>query len=469
MKDLLTLLAEGEREEHKELLKTSPSTEEVLYKLIKRYQLNLSKEEQDSLCDELANKLRVFQHKIFQIEDCRQAIFMQRYERVNSEGYNTPSLAKLSAKYNSSIRGHNQKLADDIESHLQDAIQSEDEQQAVNSLLAADLSPTVYFNNDIFSILEVDYSQTAQDALQLREEIQKIRENLVRCVLMAIAKIASDKAEGIRIHKGFNSPTITSVSFADVMQEGIIIAFEYTLVYDRENKARWSSYAFSNVKAKLSDFISENTRIVSVPRTLVDRARPVIKAINLIGSNDYEAVALLANKINAEQKQSSVQRKLNRKELYTVEEIEKLVPIIQNTSEMSIDITVTDTEEGNREMTIGDLLGVSEDPIYDDVETKLIRDKLRRYLPTTMSPEHWEVLKIRWGFDDGVARGLDETTHVYKSRFPDKKMNKGKVKEIEVQVLENLRNKSSHILKDLHEASEEIIDRRSSHSTYVGE
>lgn len=463
MKDLFSLLAEGEQEERKEFLKTSPSIEDLLYGLVKKYQLNLSKEEQDKLCDELASKLQVFQHKAYQIEECRNLVLREWKARKNSEGYTSPSLAKLSAKYNSSIRGHNQKLAEDIDILLSIAEAVDDSAQAIALLLQADLTPSVYYTSDMFKVLE---DNNAQDALRIRDEIQEIREKLVRCVMQAIAKIASDKVEGIRIHKGFNSPTITPVSFADVMQEGVILAFEKTLTYDRSANTKWSSYAYSSVSQGLSHFIAENTRIVSVPRSLVDRARPVIKAINMIGSNDYEAVALLANKINAEQKRSSVGRKLNRKELYTAEEVEKILPVIQHTSEMSIDITVTDTEDGNREMTIGDLLGVSEEPIYDDVETKIISDKLRSVLPKMMNSEHWEVMRIRWGFDDGVSRGLDETTEVYKARFPDKKMNKGKVKEIEVQVLGNLRNRKDSLLKDLFEASESIIDRRSSHAVY---
>jgi DNA-directed RNA polymerase sigma subunit (sigma70/sigma32) len=472
-RDLVDLLSLGEVVEDKSRLKTSPSMEELLYRTIKEQQIDLTKEEQNTLCNELSHLLDLFQQYAFEVEGCRKLIFREWTNRKKKRSGVIPSVAKLSADYNSSLKGHNQQLAKTVDYYLNAAswyLSHGPEMGAViYAMRKANLARPLYYSPRMFKILEEEAeagNTFAPIALGLRKDIQHIREKLVRCVLKAIAEIASSKVEGIRIHKGFNSPSVTVLSFADVVQEGIILALYYTLTYCPSNDAKWSSYVYANVKAKLSDYIRENTRTVAIPRTVMDRLQPLIRAVGMIGDSDYRQLALLANKLNAEQKKGTVGRKLKREEIYTVREVESLLPVIQNTSEMSLDVSITDTEDGNREVTIGDLIGVTEEPIYDEVEGGVLENKIRTALQRYIRPEYWEVLEIRWGLDDGVARGLDETTAIYKKRFPDRRMNKGKVKEIEAKVFKDLRNRAPGILIQLWEASEDIIDRRSGHSTY---
>ena len=287
-------------------------------------------------------------------------------------------------------------------------------------------------------------------ARSAKDRIESVRLEMLHAVLRSISDIVKEYMEPL---------SGDVINWFDLMQEGMAAAYDATLTYNydknNEHQAKWSTYIYFKVSKELSKYIAENTRLVALPRYLQDRWGPVAKAVKQLGSTNYELIAKLATRTLSE----STDRKLKSHEVYTADEIEGLIHTTQNI--LSLDTFTNDSTVGeDQPLTYADALSFEAVPIDSEVETRILRDKIREILREKLTEEEWDILSIRWGFESGSPCGLDETTLIYKQRYPDRKMNKAKVNQTEEKVKGFLRSEENSQLRELHEATESLILER---------
>jgi len=405
------------------------NAEAALFQMVKKQQLKLTGEDQLKYYGEIHSLLTHLQYEIFSNPDVVVVIF-QDYAAKKFAG---ESLAKFGFDYNSSISGRNKKIEERIiyfMEQAQDALKNQDMDNVVNCLMSAQLDHSVYLNKTIRNLVPNS---------KVFKEIEEIQWTLVRSFFQLIADIA--KQENVKLTGGI-------LSYEDLLQQGLIAAQEAILTFDPVNhNTVLSTYVYYTVKRSISKYITEQNRTVTIPRYLIDRYAPVAKAIEKVGVSDIKLLTTQANLINFNQKTSNVGRKLKRSELYTEEEIQKLLQVTQ--SEMSLDVDVSESPEG-LSTSFGDI-------IEDDSPTPEVynmfanaKDALKNLLFKKLSADDAEVLVIRWGLEDGTPKGLEEAARIFKDRT-GKTMNKGKLKEIESRCFGLLRSTESEELKVIDE------------------
>ena len=224
------------------------------------------------------------------------------------------------------------------------------------------------------------------------------------------------------------------VAQSDLIHEAIMAAKEAVETYQpRDDGKTFTSFINNWVSGTLSKYVNENTRTVAVPRTLIDRYRPVREAIERLGTTDVEPVARMATKILHDKRQNSRGTKLKPNEVYTPEEVFELNQIMQDTASLNAEVN---TERIDDPTTLGERL-ISEEPSQEEQhDVRSIPRSIMRVVYDYTTPQEYTLMELRWGM--GKVMGLKQAAELYrrKTGYP---MNKGKLAEVERDVLDRLR------------------------------
>lgn len=394
---------------------------------------------QRAIVNILEKAIPLYIFKCLHIPEVQDLILSRWYERYSVDDLPV-SVAKLAFDYNSSRRGHNQKIQERVNHYLRlawKARRNDDRKEVSALILQSQLHPRIFFEQDI---IEAVSKSSSKGARILQKGISRRRERLVTGANKIIASIASQAVKNL-------SGDIVSLS--DITQQGLMSAYDATLTYkytDPRRASKWTDYAYSKIFHSIRKYVAEQTRTVALPRSTLDRWGPVQEAIQRLGRVDYDAVAQLANRINAKRKHSSSGRKLSKREIYTPKEVEYLILAVKNTQ-----ISLNFPHKHGRERTVGDIIPDSTVPL----QTKIIeKDKVKRNLLNKLSriltPTEVTVLYLRWGLDQIEEPRSQEyvSTHL--------RINKLKVKQIEREALEKLKKNSNDFI-ELKEAMESYI------------
>lgn len=383
--------------------------DKFIYDLVKTNQTPLTAEEQY----ECAFHIRQSCDRILEI--CY--LHPQAREIILDTLDRTSNLSKLGRDYNSAILGHNKAIHDRIEA-LKSKLPSMGYLQAGTELVKANLHPRLVLNDDVINTVK-----TGPDCWQkkrIAEELAALSHNrtsLVNCVMNAAVEIAIQK------HKQLNNEVI---DVADLFQEAIKAAYDGTLLYNYDSKAKWSSFAYSRMHDIVSNFVADKSRVVAIPRSTIERFNTITKAISATQSIDPLTLMDYANDLIHNEKALE----------YTLDEVETILKAMQGN--VSLDFIIDDESENGKHSLI-DVLAIdneSEDEFSKIFIKKNVIDSLRNILP----PFEFTVIDLMWGLTSGDPKDFNTVFEEVVKLFPEKKISRSRVKKTIEKSLARLRH-----------------------------
>jgi DNA-directed RNA polymerase sigma subunit (sigma70/sigma32) len=384
--------------------------DKFIYELVKQNQAPLSAEEQY----ECAFYIRQSCDKILEVcylhEQAREVI-LDTLDR-------TSNLSKLGRDYNSAILGHNKIIHDRIEA-LKTQLPKIGWLEGSVKLVKANLHPRLVLNENVLNV--VKNGSDCWQKKRIAEELDVLHHNrtaLVNCILNAAVEIAIQK------HKQLNNEVI---DVADLFQEAVKAAYDGTLLYNSDSKAKWSSFAYSRMYDVVSNFVADKSRIVAIPRSTIERFNAVTKAISATQSIDPLTLMDYANDLIHNEKALE----------YTLDEVETILKAMQGN--VSLDFIIDDeSERGHSLIDVLTLDNESDEPFNKVFLKKNIIDSLQRIL----NQFEFTVVDLLWGITTGEPKDFNTVFEEVVKLFPEKKISKSRVKKTIEKILTRLRHNS---------------------------
>jgi len=212
-----------------------------------------------------------------------------------------------------------------------------------------------------------------------------------------------------------------SMNFQDLIQEGCVGLIRGAEKFDFQRGYKFSTYAHWWIRQAVTRSISDQSRTIRLPVHLFE-------IISRMGKMERQLMLTLGRDPTVEELAESLNM--------TVEKIKQIRKA--SLAPVSISQTVGDDDKRTVEDTLMDTH--SEHP--DDVTGKvLLKEDLENVL-NTLNPRERDVLRLRYGLDDGRVKTLEEIGNVFS-------VTRERIRQIEAKALRKLRQPSrNNILRE---------------------
>ena len=251
----------------------------------------------------------------------------------------------------------------------------------------------------VFPLLSSDQEQEL--AKRMSEGDEKAKEELVKANLRLVVAISKRY-----VGKG--------MQFLDLIQEGNLGLMKAVDKFDFNKGYKFSTYATWWIRQAITRAIADQARTIRIPVHMVE-------TIHKVGRVSRQLLQRLGREPTAEE--------ISREMDMPADKVREILKIAQEP--VSLETPIGEEEDSH----LSDLLEDSDSPSPEEAAFQtLMREQLAAVLHR-LTPREEQVLRLRFGLDDGRQRTLEEVGEVFN-------ITRERIRQIEAKALRKLRNKN---------------------------